>query len=377
VLLSGPFPRGSPVAGETGYRDGGLVVAATSFPLWLFSRNLLAGIPGLRVEPVFAPTRECVHDPVFSQQDMDRLLAADCVVVAGAGSANPLFPRIDLMPQGARIPLVVDASRHNQDGRSPWAPERPSHAVTRDRGAGGPMLRRADRHWWASPLEASRAVDGMAADFLALPVFGLPRNRLLLEENRLRYTAVLDGLARTLRETISGFPNRRIAVWHDAFAYFCRDTGLEVAVSLEMPGDRPAPLDLAAFLARCEKEGVAALFLTPGSTVDASHELLEGFSLPVFALDPLSSGPVNAPIHHYESTMEINLDALAAALLDAPVPASANQEKTSTMVFPADTAAEPPAPVTVESAGRQSQAEPVAKNRFRLFRAAPAEKSRP
>ena len=296
-------------------------VIATSFPVWLFARNLLAGVSGVRLEPIFTPERPCCGETGLSEGQLARMLSADYILVAGVGTVHPVQQHLDALPRGAKIPHILRAShRLDATDQDSWLSIRPAGpAASTAEGRVPPSARRTDPHWWASPLEAARAVDAMAHAFLAMPAFGLPRNRLILEENRRRYSAALREIAHSMRAAIEGFQNNHVAVDHNAFAYLARDTGLAITDLSDLSGAQTTRFEWRALLSQLERQGVSAIFHDPFAPLDLLSALAAPPRLPVAALHPVSSGSITAPMNFYEIAMEQNLLALATVLQYAPI----------------------------------------------------------
>lgn len=303
---------------------GATRIVAVSYPVWLFARNLLAGLDRYTLEPVLPQGQGCHHEIHYSPGEKRRLLAADILLVAGLGLNDEIAPLLAALPADARQPLVIDASVRPADDEPGWIMEplpvrEPPPSAGGERKPSGVRLLRPNPHYFASPREAARAVRALEKAFLRLSAFGTGRNRAILNANADQFVEQLESLARHMRAELADAPNKRIATQHNAFDYLARDVGLDVAVPLfDEPGHEPSIAQLRHILARVERADVAAVFLEPDADETLAENVRQAVKRPVDVLDAVANGPLVVPIDHYQATMRKNLSVLRAALLPPP-----------------------------------------------------------
>jgi len=323
-----------------------LRLACATFPAWLFTRNVTAGIALFEVDLVLPAITGCPHDYEPSPQDVRKVATADALVIVGLGFDNKLVPvpgrDRGRVPASGRGPVVIDASRRDQPnwirtgaaegaaialaatrallpGASEWQtgpvePAHPTHACDghdcdHDHGEWNP-------HYFASPDEAALAAVAILKGIVEH--FGAYLNQAQhqrLQDNTKRFADDLKRLSEQMRDGVRRLPNRRIVTFHDAFDYFARDLGLQVVGVLEThPGVEPAPAEFRRIVDAARRARAGGVFTEP--QYDPALALMAAAVIGVGhgLLDPVASGPADAPLDHYQKTMRANLAQLAAVL---------------------------------------------------------------
>lgn len=225
-----------------------LRVVVTLAPL----ADLVASVGGDRVEvaPLVPPGTDA-HTYEPRPSDVARLEEADAFVGVGLGLnpgivslAEQSVPEASLVLLGERFLAAGDLVRgrddgdrhaadghdHGQegDGHAHAGPERPATAGT----AG------VNPHVWTSPALAATLVDGIGESLAGLDPQAAPGHRR--RARRLR--AAIEDLDERIRRAVATIPeeDRTLLVYHDAWAYFARDYGLELVTAVQ-PADYSAP----------------------------------------------------------------------------------------------------------------------------------------
>ena len=71
----------------------GLKVMASSYPVWLLTRDVTARTPGLTPELLVAASAGCPHDYTLTPRDMLRLSSSSTLIINGRGFEAFLFFR--------------------------------------------------------------------------------------------------------------------------------------------------------------------------------------------------------------------------------------------------------------------------------------------
>lgn len=167
----------------------------------------------------------------------------------------------------------------------------------------------ANPHIWLDPEFARHAI----TNFLIALQQADPVNAAAYATNATRYLGQLDTLDRELRATLETLPHRDLVTFHDAFPYFCRRYGLNLAgVIEEVPGASPSPRYLADLSAIVRNQKVRVLFTEPQFDPRLARQLARDLQVSIAPLDTLETGRLSPTA--YEDGMRSNLRVLKTSL---------------------------------------------------------------
>ena len=274
-------------------------VVASFYPIHLFARNLLDGIDGVEVTSLAEPTSGCLHDYQLQTGDMKALARADVFLINGAGMEGYLegvfeaFPALPVVDASQGVTLLEDCSDHghDEDGHDH------DHAY--------------NAHIWLDAENAALMVRNLAEGLIA----ALPQHADAIAANRDAYVARLTALDAELTAALSALPRKEIITFHEAFPYFAEAYGLHVAAVINRdPDDALSPRQLAELCKTVQALGAPPLFVEPQYEDMAAATISRETGAPLFTLDPIVTGPADAPLTHYEDVMRQNLAVLLEAL---------------------------------------------------------------
>lgn len=94
---------------------------------------------------------------------------------------------------------------------------------------------------------------------------------------------------------------------HDALAYLTYDAGLEVmAVIQESEDTQPSAARLIALAKQIRQEKPVLIAVEPQYSDKPAQALSRETGVPAALLDPVASGPADAPLDYYETVMSAN-----------------------------------------------------------------------
>lgn len=261
--------------------DRELKVLASTFPVYLFTKNVCANVPNVKVELLIPASAGCPHDFSLRPGDVQKLAKANILVINGAG----LEEYLDKALQKAAPNLtIIDASK----GIEPLL----------DNGHPNP-------HTFAAPAKAA-IMTGNIADALARLDADNARD---YESNARSSQEALASLSQKFATIGKKAKNRGIALEHDALAYLAKNADLEIVMMFEHGNS-------AAKLGRLKKE---LLELNPkvlAGDAQYADRLLQTLAsetnIPYISLNPCASGPEDAEPDYYLQIMEKNLELLEA-----------------------------------------------------------------
>lgn len=283
--------------------DAEFRVLATTFPVWLFTRNVCHEVPGVRVE-LFVPAQTgCPHEFTPSPADLRRLAQAQAIVINGLGLEAFLSQPLRTLDKEH---AVIDASRGTHPLPAPAEDDGHGH----DHGAPG-----VNPHIFAGPAQAALMVRAIGEGLARLDA----PHAVAYRANAAAFAGRLEGLAGGLAAIGNAAPHKGIVLQHDDLAYLAHEAGLETLAVLRA-GDENAALSASQLHALTRRLKAEAPVLIAGEppAPDRAVELLSAESgVPFALLDPVASGPADAPLDYYERAMRANAETLRR-YFDAP-----------------------------------------------------------
>ncbi|MDE5879596.1 MAG: metal ABC transporter substrate-binding protein [Desulfovibrio sp.] len=287
--------------------DGEFSVLATTFPVWLFTRNVCQNVPGVRVE-LFVPAQTgCPHEFTPSPADLRKLASADAVVINGLGLEAFLAQPLRSLD---REHAVIDASRGTDPLPAPADDDGHGHEAGHGHGAPG-----VNPHIFAGPAQAALMVRAIGEGVARRD----PAHAEAYRANAAAYAGRLEGLAARLAAVGTAAPRKGIVLEHDDLAYLAHEAGLETLAVLR-PGDENSALSaskLHALTRRLKAEAPVLIAGEPPAPGRAVELLSAESGVPFALLDPVASGPADAPLDYYERAMRANAETLRR-YFDAP-----------------------------------------------------------
>ncbi|MDR2161681.1 MAG: metal ABC transporter substrate-binding protein [Desulfovibrio sp.] len=261
-----------------------LRVVASTFPLWLITRNVARDVPDLQVDLLIPARAGCPHDYALNPREMLRLAGADLLILNGMGLDSFVLRSLE---SGGKAPRLIDTS-----------------AAVSGRIEGNP-------HLFASPALSALLAErvgaalaeqdpGHAADYL---------------RNAEEYAGRMRVLAGELAALGARLGHPAVLVQHDIFDYLARDAGLTVAGTIGSPeGQEPSAARLLALRKLLAAGKVAAVIAEPQYPDRLGRILAETGGIPLLTLDPAAGGPADASLDYFSRTMLRNIQTLEKAL---------------------------------------------------------------
>ena len=207
VSLSACGSSGPSASSASSSSSGDMVVAATTYPVYLFTTAVVGDVGGVSVEQVITDKVSCIHDYTLTVPQMKILEKADVVVENGAGFENFMADAL-----ASSKAAVVDCSagisllKMTEDGQE-----------------------EDDPHIWMSPANAELMLKNIAAGLSAAD----GANAAAYEANCGEAIKQIESGIVPEGERISSPQSCRLITFHDGFQYFVKYFGFELAASIE------------------------------------------------------------------------------------------------------------------------------------------------
>ncbi|MSS27788.1 zinc ABC transporter substrate-binding protein [Desulfovibrio sp. PG-178-WT-4] len=277
-------------------RPAELRVLATTFPVYLFTRNVTQSRPYVRVDLLVPAQSGCPHDFAPSPHDLQKLAQAQVLVMNGLGLEN--FLTASLKKINAQV-TIIDSSAGIAPLPLPQGMLPSSHAG-HGHGAVNP-------HLFAGPQQAAAMVYNIAKGLARVDPEGAAAYRAAAEA----YAARLLSVGRRLAAVGAGAPRKGIVLQHDALAYLAHDAGLDVVDVIQESEDvQPSAARIMALVRRVREEKPVLIVSEPQYSDKPALTLARETGVPAASLDPVASGPADAPLSYYEAVMAANCQIL-------------------------------------------------------------------
>ncbi len=274
-------------------------IVASFYPVYILAANVLDGVEGVKLSSMTAPATGCLHDYQLLTSDMRALSKAEALLINGAGMENFLPDLQKQMPGLA----IVDCSQ----GIELICTEDHAHQDAHHDHEHGEF----NAHIWLDPENAVMMVENLVSALSDI----LPGQAEKIQQNGAAYIARLKTLDEELAAAIAPLPRKTIVTFHEAFPYFARAYGLEVAAVVALEPDEPvSPRMLSQVVEAVKNAGNPPLFTEPQYDSAALTAIQQETGAAVFELDPMVTG--DGALTAYEDTMRKNLSVLQAALGD-------------------------------------------------------------
>ncbi len=265
----------------------GFSVVATFYPVYILAENVLDGVEGVTLSSMTPPGTGCLHDYQLLTSDMRLLSKSQALLINGAGmeaflpGVRSQFPALSVIDCSQGVELLAEEGSDDE----------------------------YNAHIWLSPENAVQMVKNLRDGLSAL----LPEQADRIFANAAAYTARLEALDAELRAAIEPLPRRQIVTFHEAFPYFAKAYGLEVAAVVALEPDEPvSPRMLRQVIEKVKAAGCPPLFSEPQYESAVLRAVAEETGAPVYELDPMVTGGGEKTA--YEDVMRRNLQVLLQAL---------------------------------------------------------------
>jgi zinc/manganese transport system substrate-binding protein len=261
----------------------------TSFlPLYCWTANV-AGT-NATVENLLPPRAE-PHEYAFTPGDARKLSQADLIVVNGLNlegwlpkflrSAPVARQRLVTVSAGLNVELIAGEHHHGHS-----EDEHASHA---------------NPHTWLDPQLAAHGVSNILVALQRID----PAHALAYATNAHAYIARLNQLDGDIRQTLASVTNRAMVTYHDAFPYFARRYGLEIAgVVEEVPEVNPTPKYLSRLRATMRERNINVIYVAPAGRTRVARRIADDLGVKLVELAMLETGALSPSA--YEELMMTN-----------------------------------------------------------------------
>lgn len=298
-------------------------ILCTTFPIYLFTKNVTNGIKGVKVSLLIPPGTGCPHDYSVTPGDMRKLAAKDMILVINGAHLDDFFlkslkkvnPAAVIIDSSKNIPLLSaapgDAHHHHHHHHSPSCNSCGSHGEEDSHEAAGSRAK-GNPHLFASPFTAKYVVKNIGDGLEQAD----PEHADLYHKNTVLYIAKLDKLCRDFSRAAKSFRVKKIVTQHSIFDYLAAHLNLQISGNINEGNDNAINArEMLRLIGRIKREKVGAIFTEPQYSARTAEVIARECRIPLAELDPVANGPLNAKLDHYEKIMAKNLVTMRKVLI--------------------------------------------------------------
>ena len=264
-------------------------IAATTLPVYEFTRELCAGTP-LTVTRLVTEQVSCLHDYSLNVRQVKAAEAAEVLVISGGGLEDFMEDLLTGRP-------LIDAS----EGIGLLCGEEHEEEHEHDHG----HSHEQDPHIWLSPVLAQQMARNICVGLTArYPDYGP-----IFEKNLASLLEKLEELQQYGEETLSALSCREMITFHDGFAYFADAFGLTILEAVEEEsGSEASAGDLIHLIELTREHHLPAIFTERNSSASAASVISRETGAQIYELDMAMAGD------SYFDAMYRNMDSIKEAL---------------------------------------------------------------
>lgn len=146
-----------------------------------------------------------------------------------------------------------------------------------------------DLHIWLSAREAKPQAITIANTLSTM----YPENKEFYQRSLIAFLQELDSLDNEISNILSKMKNRTIFVSHPAYAYFCRDYGID-QLSLEVEGKDPTPQTLNMILNQARNKHIKKIFIQAQYSNKGAKLFAKELNAELVMLDPYAENFIDS-----------------------------------------------------------------------------------
>ena len=277
------------------------VIAASFYPVYIFTLNIIDGVDELRVECMAEQNVGCLHDYTLTAKDAKLLNDAEALVTNGAGmeafveDLNETAENIYIIDSSEGIDLLCDDDHDAEEDHHGDGEHNHQHE--------------ANAHLWMSVSNAKKQVSNIAEGLARV----YPEYSEAFYKNRDLYIERLSLLQKDFEAAALQVKDKPVITFHNAYAYLAQDIGLNIVETIESDhGGEPSARRIAQLSVDIGEQGVRALFIEPDYQGSAATILSTETGVSVYILNPILRG--SATTTAYEDVMRENLEIILKAV---------------------------------------------------------------
>ena len=286
---------------DNSHGNSNRIVAASFYPVYIFTLNLLDGVEGVEVRCMAEQSVGCLHDYTLSAKDAKLLSDAEVLVINGAGMESFVE---DAWKNNTDI-VIIDSS----EGIKTICEEEHHTEHKSDSHIGHNHSHEENSHIWLSVENAESQIENIKKGLIEK----FPEYKGDIENNFQNYIERLAKLEKERELCASKLNSEKVISFHGAYGYIAQDVGLDILKTVESDeGAEPSGKVLAHLSDEIKENDVKALFIYPDYSGACAEILYNETGVKVYSLNPITSGEESPTA--YEDIMSENYKIILKAV---------------------------------------------------------------
>ena len=287
LALSGCSPQ------QTDREDEKLHILASTYPIYLFTKTLTAGVNNVEVTQLIDETVSCLHDYTLTVPDMKAIERADVVILNGAGLEEFMedaLARTDAISIDCSegIPLLPAAGHEHHDHGDDHHHDH------------------SDPHYWLSTEAGQVMLQNIWSGLSQID----PANADAYSQN---FSAAMELFPKDGID-LSSLPCPYLITFHDGFHYMAHDGGLTLLKAIEEEeGSTASAAAIKEIVALIREYNIPAIFTEKNGSDRTAQTIARETGVKIYALDMLMSGD-GQDVTAYFETINANYAIIREAL---------------------------------------------------------------
>ena len=283
-------------SGTANEKDDTTHILATTYPVYLFTCELVKGVENVTVGQLIREEVSCLHDYTLTVNDMKAIERADIIIINGAG----LEVFMDHALSSSHAP-VIDSSLHLE--LLPTSGHEDHHHEHHDEHEHGGHY---DPHFWLDPEAAKTMLTNIADGLSSID----PEHANVYSSN---LSNALSQFSKLSFDT-SGLSCPYMITFHDGFRYLAHTGGLTLLRSIEEEeGSEASAAEIKEIIALIQLYHIPAIFTEANGSDRTAKVIARETCVEVYQLEMLMSGSGN-DISDYIETILSNYSVIKEAL---------------------------------------------------------------
>jgi zinc transport system substrate-binding protein len=273
-----------------------ILLVASFYPIYIFTLNIVDGIPEFTVRCMAEQNVGCLHDYQILSKDARIISDADAFIINGAGMEEFLedvymsVDDIKVIDSSKNVEVIESCheEHHEED-------EHHHHSV--------------NSHIWMSVKNAIVQCENIASELSVL----YPQYKAEIEKNKNDYIVRLENLDKELELKAGKIKGENIITFHESFDYLANDYTFNILTKVEShEGGEPSAKGLAELTEIIKENNVTVLFVEPDYKGSAATILSNETDVKVCLLNPVING--EKTLTAYEDIMRENFETILKAV---------------------------------------------------------------
>ena len=247
-----------PGAQDTVQKDDTTHLVATTYPVYLFTAELVKGVEGITVDLMIDQPISCLHDYTLSVKDMKTLERADLIILSGAGLEETMEDALDTVSDTPQIDCaqgiaLLESSHDHDHGHD--HDDHDHEDADHDEPSGHDH--ESDPHIWLDPNRVEQMLDNLAAGLRRFD----PTHAALYETNCRLAQEQLKTAYPQMQAALQNLSCRELITFHDGFTYFAEAFDLDILRAIEEEaGSEASAKDVTEIVEEIDYHQIPAIF---------------------------------------------------------------------------------------------------------------------